>query len=114
MSVLAPLVIFVSAYFFTLLLVALIMHIEMKKAKKFKEWEENKLMLTFLLIQAFLMVLTILYLAISKPGFLTWAIFVIINVIAFFLAFTESIYRKNYLAAAASFIAFIVLITLGL
>ena len=102
------------AYFFSLLLVALIIHSEMKRKKRFKEWEENRLMLTFLFFQAFLMVVTIFYLAATHPPFAVWLGFAILNFVAFFLAFTEALYRKNVLAIIASIVAFTMLILFGL
>ena len=105
---------FVLAYFFTLLLVSLIFYFEMKGKKRFKEWEENKLMLTFLFFQAFLMVVTIFYLAATHPAFHIWLTFVILNLIIFFFAFTEALSRKNVLAIIASVVAFVMLILFGL
>ena len=106
---------FALAYFFGLLFVALIIHSEMQREKRKKEWEENKLMLTFLFFQAFLMVITIFYLAANPHiAFWIWLFFVILNIVAFFLAFTEAIYRRNVLAVIASVVAFTMLILFGL
>ena len=114
MTVLEPLILFASAYFFGVLLVALIIYADTRRAKKYKEWEENKLMLTFLFLQAFLMVVTIFYLAATRPPFWIWLGFAIVNVLMFFLAFTEALYRKNVLAIIASIVAFVMLILFGL
>ena len=73
------------------------------------------MMLTFLFFQAFLMVITIFYLAANLHiAFWIWLFFVILNIVAFFLAFTEAIYRRNVLAVIASVVAFTMLILFGL